>query len=131
MTETITDDALSKVAGRPVDSTQAVHYSPKLIEAIAVRFPVDAIVDLLVSLVNAEIITKGGHRIADNRTRLAAATLMLNYLVGRPVERQEIVTVNVDADSEAGMMDRLAKSPALRASFRKILDAAEAPVIEG
>lgn len=131
MPDTITDESLSRVAGRHVDHTQAVHYSPKLIEAIATEFPVELIVDLLKSLVTAEVITKGGHRIADNRTRLAAATLMLNYLVGRPVERQEIVTVNVDADSETGMMDRLAKSPALRAALRKALDAADAGVIEG
>lgn len=128
MSDKITDESLSEVAGRPVDSTRLSGYSPKLIEAIAAKFPVESIVELLDSLVKAKIVTKGGHEIADNRTRLAAATLMLNYLVGRPVERQEIVSVTVDADAEAGLSERLAKSPALRQSLKRAIATAEGVV---
>ncbi|MBK1883675.1 hypothetical protein JIN85_14755 [Luteolibacter pohnpeiensis] len=49
----------------------------------------------------------------DNRTRLAALTLLMAYLVGKPVERQEVVSVNVDADSLVGIEERLRTSPTL------------------
>jgi hypothetical protein len=81
--------------------------------------------DMLYELCEAKCITKGGHEIADNRTRLAALSLALAYLIGRPVERQEVLTVNVDADSAVGMEERLRHSPALRAMFRKMLDRVE------
>lgn len=58
----------------------------------------------------------------DTRSRLQAASLILAYQVGRPVERSESVTVNVDADSAIGLEERLRHSPALRAMFRKMLE---------
>lgn len=61
----------------------------------------------------------------DHRTRLQAATLGLAYRHGRPVERQEVVSVNLDADSSIGLADRLKNSPALRRSLRAILDSVE------
>ena len=128
MSNEITDESLSNAVGRPVNSKQVAHYSPKLIEAIATKFPVESIVKLLSELIDAKIITKGGHEIADNRTRLAAATLMLNYLVGRPVERQEIVNVNLDADASLGIDERLRTSPALRQSLKRAIEKAEGVV---
>jgi hypothetical protein len=62
----------------------------------------------------------------DYRTRLAAFKLMLEYLIGKPVERSESVTINLDADATLGIEERLAKSPALREQLRKSLEAAEA-----
>jgi hypothetical protein len=128
MSDKITDESLSDIAGRPVDANRLSGYSPKLIEAIAAKFPAESIVDLLDSLVKAKIVTKGGHEIADNRTRLAAATLMLNYLVGRPVERTENINVNVDAATEDNLVERLAKSPALRQSLKRAIEKAEGAI---
>lgn len=58
----------------------------------------------------------------DHKTRLQAATLGLAYRHGRPVERQEVVSVNLDADSSIGLAERLKNSPALRKSLQAILD---------
>ena len=131
MSDKITNESTSQMMGRPVDLSKSAHYSPKLIDAIAENFPVEDVVTLLKRITTAQVFTKDGRAMDDHRTQLAAAQLILNYVVGRPVERQEIISVNVNADTESGMLDRLKSSPALRASFRKILDAAEAPAIEG
>lgn len=96
--------------------------SAETIAAIANKFGGETIANMLIELCDAKCITKGGHEIADNRTRLAALSLTMAYLIGRPVERQEILTVNVDADAEAGLAERLKNSPALREVFRKMLD---------
>jgi hypothetical protein len=101
--------------------------SADTIAAIADKFGGDRMATMLYELCEAECITKGGHKIADNRTRLAALSLAMAYLIGRPVERQEILTVNVDADSAVGMEERLRHSPALRAMFRKMLDRVDNP----
>ena len=99
--------------------------SADTIAAIAGKFGDGKMANMLYELCEAKCITKGGHEIADNRTRLAALSLALAYLIGRPVERQEVLTVNVDADSAVGMEERLRHSPALRAMFRKMLDRVE------
>jgi hypothetical protein len=54
-----------------------------------------------------------------------AAQLGLAFAHGRPVERSEIVQVNLDADSSIGIADRLKNSPAPRKALRGILDSIE------
>lgn len=110
---------------RRVGGTQLRQLSNDTICAIASKFDGDKVADLLEELTQANCVTNGGKVIADNRTRLAALTLTLAYLIGRPVERQEILTVNVDADAEAGLAERLKNSPALRQVFRRVLDEIE------
>jgi len=104
--------------------------APATMAELARRFSPEKIGDLLEELCNAESVTNGGRRIADNRTRLAAVTLTLAYLIGRPVERQEIISVNLDADSSAGLFERLKASPALRSSLKKLLEDVEAVDVE-
>jgi UDP-N-acetylglucosamine transferase subunit ALG13 len=128
MSEEITNEAASRAIGRPVDLTKSAHYSPKLIEAIAEHFPVESIIALLQRITEAKVFTKDGRAMDDHRTQLAAAQLILNYVVGRPVERQEIVNVSLDADASAGLEARLKSSPAARAALRKALDSAEGAV---
>jgi hypothetical protein len=64
----------------------------------------------------------------DHKVRLQAATLALAYLHGRPVERQEVVSVSLNADSSIGLAERLKNSPALRRSLRTILESVEPTV---
>lgn len=105
--------------------------SADTLAAIAEKFGGETMAQMLFELCDAKCITKGGHEIADNRTRLAALSLAMAYLIGRPVERQEIVSVNVDADNALGLEERLRHSPALRAMFRKMLDNVEgSPISE-
>lgn len=98
--------------------------------AIADKFGGGKLADLLFELTDAKCITKGGHEIADNRTRLAALTLALAYLIGRPVERQEIISVNLDADSSIGLAERLQNSPALLKSLKEIIERVEGTSVE-
>lgn len=68
----------------------------------------------------------------DHKVRLEAAKLGLAYSHGRPVERQEVISVNLDADSSLGLAERLANSPTLRKSLQELLDRTEAdcPCVE-
>lgn len=62
----------------------------------------------------------------DMRTRLEAAKLALAYIVGLPIQRSEIVNVNVDAAAQQDMVARLRSSPALRAAVSRMLAEADA-----
>lgn len=96
-----------------------------VMSAIVRKFDGDKLAGLLDELSKAENITNGGHKIPDNRTRLSAATLILAYMIGRPVERQEILNINMNADAAHDLAERLKGSPSLRAAFRSILEQAE------
>lgn len=94
------------------------------------RIPPSRLVAKLERLLDATTQTKSGNLIADSRTQLAAAQTLVAYYVGRPVERQEVVNVNLDADSSLGIESRLANSPALREQLRRSLAAADASAAE-
>jgi hypothetical protein len=80
---------------------------------------------------SATTISRSGIVEPDFKTRLAAATFITTQRHGLPVRREEILTVSVDADAEAGLAQRLKSSPALRQVFRRVLDEIDAgPVIE-
>ena len=72
----------------------------------------------------AVIVNSKGIEATDYRTRLAAAQLALHYVVGKPVERQQILTANV-GPTDSDLIERLAHSPALRAAIRDAVEAAE------
>ena len=100
--------------------------SADVMAAVANKFDGDKLAGLLDELCSAQVVTNGGRQVPDNRTRLAAVTLVLAYLVGRPVERQEIVSVNLDADSMTGLRERLRSSPAMRETLAGLLAEVEA-----
>ncbi|MFT4177531.1 MAG: hypothetical protein QM627_12875 [Luteolibacter sp.] len=114
---------------RAIDSNRLRVMSADVLGAVADRFGGEKVAALLDELCVAECITNGGRKIPDNRTRLAAVTLVLAYLVGRPIERQEIISVNMGADDEQRLLERLVASPALRQAFRKALDEADAKAL--
>jgi hypothetical protein len=87
--------------------------------------PAERIIRALTVALEATTTTRSGTVEPDHRTRVAAASKLLEYRIGRPVERQEIVSVNLDADSALGLADRLKNSPALRQAIRAALDSAE------
>ena len=61
----------------------------------------------------------------DMRAMESGLKLLLAYMVGLPVQRQEVVQVNLDADSAVGLKERLMKSPALCEALKKMLVEAE------
>ena len=106
---------------------QSTTISPgqSLIEAIAADAPPDRIARTLSDALSADQVSRSGAVLPDHKTRIAAAQLLLNYSVGRPVERIESISVNLDADSSIGLAERLANSPALLKSLKEIISKVE------
>jgi hypothetical protein len=93
--------------------------SQALVDHLSKRFPPEYIAEKVAELLVATHVTRGGNPIADNRAREAGVKLLLSYLVGLPVQRQEIVNVNID--SLADLQQRAQQSPALRQAVAKLL----------
>ncbi len=98
----------------------------EIAEALDREIPAATIARAIAAALVAETVTKAGVKIVDHRSRLEAARLALSYRIGLPVQRTETVNVNLDADSAAGIQDRLEKSPALREQLRRTLAEADA-----
>ena len=137
-TESPTIRAITEAGGVEVTNRKGIQriqgaglrqLSTDTVLAIAHRFGNERVADLLDELCGATVVTRGGTVLPDNRTRLAATSLVLAYLVGRPVERQEIVSVNLDADSATGLAERLRSSPALRESLKRLIGEAESVAV--
>ena len=83
--------------------------------------PPERIIRALADALTAEQVNRDGSRSPDHRTRTQAALALLSYRIGRPVERSEVVTVNLDADSMTGLRERLKSSPAMRDALAGLL----------
>ena len=119
---------LVKPARAPEMPVQA--YSPStaisFMNTLASRFDPNELADRLRDLMDAElppIMTKDGTIITrpDNSTRLRAIEFIFAYVVGRPIERQQIVTQSTGGTME-DFAERLAQSPVLRKTLRGLLD---------
>jgi hypothetical protein len=99
--------------------------SQTLAAALDREIPESRIAEVLSQCLAATVSTRSGAVEPDHKTRLAAAQLALAYKVGRPVERQEVVSVTLDADASSGLAERLRHSPALRQSLGAMLQAAD------
>jgi hypothetical protein len=110
----------SHLAERSNQLNNPSHVTPALISHLAGRFSPEFIAGKIDELLNATHVTKGGQVIADNRAREAGLRLLMAYLIGPPVQRQEIVQVNFDSLEE--LQRRAQQSPALRAAVAKILE---------
>jgi hypothetical protein len=97
----------------------------ELIQSLVEAFPPEVIHAHIAACMAATVVTKGGTVLPDNRTRLAALQLLLAYTEGKPVERQQVETLVHNSDPIADIEERLAKSPALRASLAAALAKAE------
>lgn len=99
--------------------------STELAEILAKKIPFEMVAEALFRGLTATTVSRSGAVEQDTRCQLQAASLILENRVGRPVTRQELVSVNLDADSSVGLEERLRHSPALRSMMRKMLDRAE------
>lgn len=125
--EAITDYRKKRSGGLTLQPGQI---SSELITALAVAFPADELISEIRMLMRAEVVTKGGMTLPDNRTRLAATQLLFNYLEGRPVERIISASTTQTLDPDADLAMRLKKSPALRRMMKRMISEAEADEIE-
>jgi hypothetical protein len=111
-------------------STRSAMNSPSrspnqhLAEVLHAEIPEERIARVLSDAMAATMTTRAGTVEPDHKTRVQAATLTLAYKVGRPVERQEVITKDLTTSSDEDLTVRLKRSPALRKMFRRILDEA-------
>jgi hypothetical protein len=93
-----------------------------IVSALTLELPAERIAGAISEALTATQANRDGSTTPDYRTRLAAAQLALNYLAGRPIERQQIITANVSTDeTEAALAQRIADSPSLKARLRELL----------
>lgn len=96
----------------------------EVVVALARAISPDMIAAKIRELLDMTRTTKAGE-VPDVRAMEAGIKLWLAYTAGLPTQRQEIVSVALDADSSLGMRERLAHSPALRQVLRGVLDDVE------
>jgi len=102
------------------------HISIRVLESINKKFGCDAVARTLAECLEATktVSIKGMPlETPDYKVRLETAKLIMQYQVGNPVTRQEIVTKNIDTMST--LQSKLAKSPALRRAVGNMLDNVE------
>lgn len=104
--------------------------SQALASALDKEIPDERIAKALGDALTATQTTRSGTVEPDHKTRLQAATLALAYKVGRPIERQQVLTAKI-GDTDADFIERLAHSPALRAALRDAVEAAENRTLTG
>lgn len=97
----------------------------KLTEVLDAECPDEEVGRVLRECLTATTLSRSGVVEPDFKTRLAAATFVTAQRHGLPVRREEILQVNVNADAETGLAERLKSSPALRQVFRRMLDEIE------
>lgn len=109
--------------------------SVKVIEALATKFGPEKVVGKLTECMEAtKTMAIGGrpYETPDFKTQLDALKLLLQYQVGMPVARTEVVTHNVDTMQT--LESKMQKSPALRRAVGRMLDRTHedgaAPAIE-
>ena len=104
-------------------------YSPAtavtFMDALARRFSANDLADKLESLMGAMLppnMTKDGALIErpDNSTRLRAIEFVYAYVVGRPIERQQIVTSQQGGTIE-DLINKAATSPVFAKAARNLL----------
>lgn len=95
-----------------------------LMEALQRSYSPESIIDEIDALAQATVtyVTKDGREFSkpDFSTRLRAVELKIAYLIGKPIERQEVIQHRAPstlADLEA----KAAKSPVFKAGLKKLL----------
>ena len=92
--------------------------------AILDRLPDSLLERALVAALAADVVNRDGSTGPDHRVRLQALQFVFDRKLGKPVERQQILTANV-GPTDSDLIERLAHSPALRAAIREAVEAAE------
>lgn len=88
------------------------------------KIPAEHIARALQDALSATITSRAGTIEIDHRVRLSAAQMILDRVLGKPIERQQLMIAKVGG--EADMIDRLAQSPAARQAIKDMLAAADA-----
>lgn len=109
-----------RLRGKKIEDLMPAEVAKNIIIAIGNKIKPETIAEKINSLLTATRPTKHGDAI-DTRAVEVGLKLYLSYMVGLPVQRIEQINVNVDADNEKGLEERILSSPALQNALRRIL----------
>jgi hypothetical protein len=102
-----------------------------VMDALAGRFTPEVLCAKLEDLMGFEktYMNRNGDTISspDGTVQLKAVETIIAYLVGRPIERQQVMTVAQPATMN-DLLDKARKSPVFRSTLRQLLDGLEASV---
>lgn len=118
-----TKAAIEEAANDGRLSIRAKDLAPQVIEALATKFGPNKIVQAMEKCINATktmVVAGRPMEVPDFPTQLAAVKLLLQYQVGMPVARSEVVTHNYDTMQT--LEAKMQKSPALRRAVSRMLD---------
>lgn len=101
--------------------TTTTSASEELAGALNAAVPSAQIAEVLAQALAATVTNRAGVVEPDWRTRVQATSLILSYKVGKPVERQQVITQTIAADPVGEVEARLAKSPALLKDLQRIV----------
>jgi hypothetical protein len=107
-------------------SIRSQDLAPKVIEALAIKFGPTEVVNKIAECMEAtKTMAIGGKPLEtpDYKTRLDALKLLLQYQIGMPVARSEVITHNVDTVQT--LEAKIQRSPALRRAVGRMLDRAK------
>ena len=115
------DDA--RRAGRQVvDIANPSEINKEVALALARHVSPDDIGRTIARLLGATRMLKNGvTELPDSRAQEAGVKLWLAYSIGLPVQRSEVVNVNLGVEESDQLEERLAKSPALRRALARML----------
>ena len=119
-----------RLAGKSLADVSPTQISQAFIAAVNECVTPERVAESIGQLLTAKRVTKTGAEFPDYRAMEAGIKLYLAYTIGLPVQRQEVVTVNLDADAASDIEARLKSSPAARAALRKALDSAEGGAVD-
>jgi hypothetical protein len=125
----IEEDRVARKRGEISSLNNPAEISREVLAAIHRHVNPDIVGQTIASLLSATRTLKNGDILPDTRAQEAAAKLYMSYAVGMPVQRSEVVNVNLDADKGDDLEQRMRQSPAMRESFRAMIariDGAEA-----
>lgn len=110
---------------RKLDLSDPRVINKEVVVALARAVSPDLVADKIRSLLDMTRTLKDGTEIPDVRAMEAGIKLWLAYTAGLPTQRQEIISVALDADNALGLRERLAHSPALRKVLQSMLNEVE------
>lgn len=111
-------------SAKKIDLSDPRQINKEVVLALARRVSPDVIAAKIESLMNMTRPTKYGPA-ADVRAMESGIKLYLAYVIGLPTQRQEVISVTLDADSMVGLRERLKASPAMRQTLAGLLEEVE------
>ena len=115
---------------KPTRTSHATNSSQAIAAALEKEITPERLAAAWSEALNATSVSRSGVVELDYRTRLQAASLILNYQVGRPNERETPIPDLQKAVQNHELVADLGRSPAIRREIQELLNKAEAAIAD-